>query len=224
VRRWLLLFLLVALPARAQGVDLQLVLAVDASGSVSAERFALQREGYAAAFRDARVVQAIKGGMLGRIAVAMVQWTGPRLQVLAVDWQDVHDAASAEALAARIAAAPRQLFRGGTSLSGVIDYALPLFDRAPFPGTRRVIDISGDGANNAGRPAAAARDEAVAAGITINGLPILNIEPDLDGFYRDEVIGGPGAFMIAISTYDQFAAAILRKLITEIAARDVRGG
>jgi hypothetical protein len=224
VCRWLALFLLLALPARAQGVDLQLVLAVDASGSVSAERFALQREGYAAAFRDARVVQAIKGGMLGRIAVAMVQWTGPRLQVLVVDWQEVHDAASAEALAARIAAAPRQLFRGGTSLSGVIDYALPLFDRAPFPGTRRVIDISGDGANNAGRPAAAARDAAVAAGVTINGLPILNIEPDLDGFYRDEVIGGPGAFVIAISTYDQFAAAILRKLISEIAARDVRGG
>ena len=148
----------------------------------------------------------------------MVQWTGPRLQVEVVPWTAVRDAASAEALAAAIAAAPRQLFSGGTSLSGIIDYSAKLFARTPLQAARRVIDISGDGANNSGRPAAAARDDAVAAGITINGLPILNIEPFLDEHYREHVIGGDGAFLIAIESYDQFAAAIVRKLITEISA------
>ncbi len=209
-----LLGLLLASPARAEPVDLQLILAVDASGSVSAERFELQKQGYAAAFRNQRLLQALGGQ---RIAVAMVQWTGPRLQVLVVDWQAVHDPASAEALARAIQAAPRRLFGGGTSISGVIDYSIGLFDRSPLQGTRRVIDISGDGANNSGRPVGPARDDAVAAGITINGLPILNVEPYLAEHYHDMVIGGPGAFMIAIESYDQFAEAILRKLVSEIA-------
>ncbi len=199
-------------------MDLLLVLAVDASGSVSAERFELQKQGYAAAFRDTRVQRAIAAGQQQCIGVAMVQWTGPRLQRLVVDWHIVDGADAAEGLAADIAAAPRQLFRGGTSISGAIDYAAALFDRAPWPGVRRVIDISGDGANNAGRPAEEARDDALDKGVTINGLPILNIEPNLDEHYRDEVIGGPGAFMIAIESYDQFADAIRRKLITEISA------
>ena len=127
------------------------------------------------------------------------------------------DRASAEALAARIEAAPRRLFGGGTSISGVIDYAVGLFERGGQQGARRVIDISGDGANNAGRPVGLARDDAVAAGVTINGLPILNVEPYLDAHYRDLVIGGPGAFMIAIDRYEQFAPVILRKLVAEIA-------
>lgn len=195
-----------------------LVLAVDASGSVTPERFELQKQGYAAAFRDLRVQQAIAGGQQQRIGVAMVQWTGPLLQRLAVDWHVVDGTDTAETLAADIEATPRQLFRGGTSISGAIDYAAALFDRAPWPGVRRVIDISGDGANNAGRPAEAARDDALDRGVTINGLPILTIEPNLDEHYRDQVIGGPGAFMIAIESYDQFADAIRRKLITEISA------
>ncbi len=112
----------------------------------------------------------------------------------------------------------RALFGGGTSLSGAIDEALVTFAASPYRGTRRVIDISGDGANNRGRPAAAARDEAVAAGVTINGLPILTLEPDLDAWYRDNVIGGAGSFVVAVDNYDAFADAILSKLITEIAA------
>lgn len=211
--------LLLAMPARAQEVDLQLVLAVDASGSVSQERFELQKQGYVAAFRNPRVAQAIGAGAAGAIMVAMVQWTGPQMQVVVVPWRVIRDRASAEAFAAAIAAAPRELFGGGTSISGAIDHAAGLLATAPGTAHRQVIDISGDGANNRGRPVARARDEAVAAGITINGLPILNVEPWLDEHYREQVIGGTGAFMIAIDSYDQFAEAILRKLLTEISAR-----
>ena len=202
--------------ASAQAVDLQLVLAVDASGSVNTARFELQKQGYVAAFRNPRVLAAIGAGPTQAIAVTMVQWTGPRLQIEVVKWMHIHDALSAEAVAAAIAAAPRQLFAGGTSISGIIDYAVKLFARTPLQGARRVIDISGDGRNNIGRPADVARDAAVAAGITINGLPILNIEPNLDDHYRDQVIGGDGAFLIAIDAYEQFGAAVVRKLITEI--------
>ena len=217
--RWALLaLLLLALPARAQELDLQLVLAVDASGSVSQERFELQKQGYAAAFRNPRVAQAIAAGAAQAIAVTMVQWTGPAMQVEAVPWRIIHDRASAEAFAAAIEAAPRELFGGGTSISGAIDHAMLRFEAAPGTAARRVIDISGDGANNRGRSVTRARDEAVAEGITINGLPILSVEPWLDEHYRDQVIGGPGAFMIAIDSYDQFAEAILRKLLTEISA------
>ncbi len=129
------------------------------------------------------------------------------------------------ALATAIEAAPRQLFGGGTSISGAIDYSRLLLAQSPFNGARRVIDISGDGANNRGRAVTAARDEAVHDGIGINGLPILSVEPGLDRYYYDNVIGGPGAFMIPAENYDTFADAVLKKLITEIAAadRDMRG-
>jgi hypothetical protein len=220
-RRFLLVCAFLALsgpvPARAGDVDLQLILAVDASGSVNTARFELQKRGYAAAFRDRRVLAAIAGGANQAIAVAMMQWTGPSLHVVVVDWMELHDAASAAAFADRIDAAPRKLFGGGTSISGAIDFAMQMFPAASA-GQRRVIDISGDGANNNGRPSAEARDDAVAQGVVINGLPILNIEPDLDVHYREQVIGGPGSFMIPIDNYDQFAEAIVRKLVTEIAA------
>ncbi len=207
-------------PATAQtDVDLQLVLAVDVSGSVNQERFELQRQGYADAFRNPRVLRAIRAGTRQRIAVAMVQWTGPELHVLVVDWTVVRDQASADALADRIAAAERQLFGGGTSLSGAIDYGVELLEDSPFRSERRAIDISGDGSNNRGRPADIARDEAVRAGIVINGLPIISLEPDLEAYYRDNVIGGPGSFVIAVSSYEAFAEAILNKLVTEIAQR-----
>ena len=212
-----LLLLALAPPARAEPVDLQLILAVDASESVSRERFELQMRGYAAAFRDPAVLDAIGKGPRGRIAIAMVQWTGPNMHAPVFDWMKVHDAASAAAIAAAIDAAPRHLNWGGTSISGVVLYALEWFDRSPMPGARRVIDISGDGANNTGRKIAEVRDEAVAAGVTINGLPILWVEPGLAEHYRKEVIGGHGAFMIAIDDYDDFAEAIRRKLVSEIA-------
>ena len=197
--------------------DMQLVLAVDASGSVSPARFELQKQGYAQAFRDARVVRAVAGLPGPSLAVTMMQWTGPSLHVQVVPWTEVRDAASAGVLADRIAAAPRRLFGGGTSISGAIDEARRLMATLPMRAGRRVIDISGDGANNAGRPSRAARDDAVADGIVINGLPISNVEADLDVHYREQVIGGAGSFMIAIESYDQFAEAIIHKLVTEIA-------
>ena len=218
--RLLILLLLLAVPARAE-VDLELVLAVDASGSVNAYRFELQKQGYAKAFTDPRVLRAIGQGANQAITVTMIQWTGPFLQVQVVGWTEVRDAASAGVLSNLIAAAPRRLFGGGTSISGAIDRAMALFPAVQAPGTRRVIDISGDGANNIGRLASLARDEAVARGVVINGLPILNVEPDLASHYREQVIGGPGSFLIAIDNYEQFSEAIVRKLVTEIAGRNV---
>jgi len=193
------------------------VLAVDASGSVNQTRFELQRAGYAAAFRNPDVLGAITSGPAQSIAVTMVQWTGPQLQVLVVPWTIIRDKASANAFADAIDAAPRQLFGGGTSISGAIDYGAPLMELSPFQAQRRVIDISGDGSNNRGRPAADARDDAVRSGVVVNGLAILSLEPDLDRYYRDNVIGGPGAFVVTASSYETFGSAILKKLVAEIA-------
>jgi len=201
-------------------VAIALVLAVDTSGSVSAGRFELQKQGYAAAFRSPQVLNAIRSLDTQSIAVTMMQWTGPRLHVVVVDWTQIKDEASADGFAAAIEAAPRQLFGGGTSISGAIDYSRLLLAQSPFNGARRVIDISGDGSNNSGRPVTEARDEAARDGVGVNGLPILSIEPHLDRYYYDNVIGGPGAFMIPAENYDTFADAVLKKLITEIAAGD----
>jgi hypothetical protein len=201
----------------SQYVDLALVLAVDASGSVDRVRFDLQKQGYVAAFRHPRVLQAIQSGPTQSIAVVMVQWTGYTMQVVAVPWTKISDAASANAFADKIAAAPRALFGGGTSISGAIDSSMGLLFDNPFQATRRVIDVSGDGSNNRGRSVNQARDEAVAKGVGINGLPILALEPTLDQYYKDNVIGGPGAFMIAAQDFETFGEAILKKLIAEIA-------
>lgn len=203
--------------ARAEPVDLALVLAVDTSGSVNQARFELQRRGYAAAFRNPRVARAVQSGMIGAIAVTMYQWTGPFMQREAVGWTIIRDQIDAEKFAAAIEATPRLLYGGGTSVSGAIDHGVKLLDSVPHQPTRRVIDISGDGANTSGRPARAARDDAVAKGVVINGLPILSVEAFLDRHYEQEVIGGEGAFMIAAETYETFGDAVLRKLIAEIA-------
>jgi hypothetical protein len=206
-------------PVRAQtAVDVELVLAVDASGSVSQERFVLQQRGYVAAFRDPRLLQAIRSGSAASIAVTMTQWTGPAMQVQVVPWALIADEASMLAFADAIEKAPRQLFGGGTSISGAIDHAMTLFASSAYKGGRRVIDISGDGANNRGRAAAEARDEAVRAGVVINGLPILMVEPFLDQYYWTNVIGGPNAFVIAVESYEAFAEAVLKKLIIEVSA------
>jgi hypothetical protein len=222
VLRYLLALWLMALAipsGRAESVDLQLVLAVDASGSVNQYRFELQKQGYAAAFRDPRVLKAIRSGIAGAIAVTMVQWTGPEMQIQAVDWRVIRDEATANAFAAAVDDMPRQLFSGGTSISGAIDHGVTLLlnSAATYPGARRVIDVSGDGSNNRGRPATFARDDAVRAGITVNGLPIMALEPNLDRYYWDNVIGGPGSFMVTAQSYETFAEAVLKKLITEIA-------
>lgn len=198
-------------------VDLQLVLAVDVSGSVSDERFRLQQRGYAEAFRNWRVLKAIRSGTARAIAVTMTQWTGPTQQMQVVPWAVITDEASMLAFAEAVDRASRQLYGGGTSVSGAIDHAVALLSQKTFTGARRVIDVSGDGANNRGRPAAEARDDAVRAGITVNGLPILALEPTLDQYYLNNVIGGPNAFVIVAETYETFAEAVLKKLITEIA-------
>ena len=214
-----------ATPSRAQTdprptTDILLVLAVDASGSVNQTRFELQRRGYAEAFREPQVVNAIRGLSTGSIVVTMVQWTGPTMQVQVLPWTLLKDAASANAFAHAIEAAPRQLFGGGTSLSGAIDHAMLLLPSAPYRGLKRVIDVSGDGSNNRGRDVREARDEAVRAGVIINGLPIVSIEPDLDKYYFENVIGGPGSFIVTADSYENFAKAIARKLVLEIAAND----
>jgi hypothetical protein len=192
------------------------VLAIDASGSVDDDRFELEKHGFGAALRNPKILNAIRAGDHRAIAVFVLQWTGPPQQEVMVPWTYVSDEISAGRVAAAIEAAPRRLMGGGTSISGAIDYSVKALATSPYRATRKVIDVSGDGANNIGRPAEDARDEAVAQGIRINGLPILTVEPDLDQYYRKNVIGGPGAFVIVAKNYDQYADAILRKLVTEI--------
>jgi hypothetical protein len=197
-------------------VDLNLILAVDASGSVDDERFELQKQGYAEAFRNPKVMDAIHASDKQQIAVTMMQWTGPTLHVIVVPWMVIKDPASADLFARAILASRRQIFGGGTSISGAIDYAVTMLNTAPLRATRKVIDISGDGSNNLGRSVEQARDEAVRSGVRINGLPILLLEHDLDQYYRESVVGGPGAFVIPVRNYEVFGEAIMRKLITEI--------
>ncbi len=202
-------------------VHLQLVLAVDTSASVDQDRFELQRDGYAAAFRAIEVQRAVSGGRSGGIAVCMTHWMGRRENVVVHEWTRLSDASECNAFAAAIASGRRRFDDGQTSISGAIRFARALYDICPFGGDdgvepRRVIDISGDGQQNEGRYPNEARDETVARGITINGLPILALEGGLDRHYRHFVIGGTGAFMIAASTYEDFADAIRRKLVREI--------
>jgi hypothetical protein len=210
-------------PARAQTeADLLLVFAVDASGSVNQYRFELQKRGYVAALRNPKVLAAILGGRTQSIAIDMMQWTGPFLHAQVLPWTLLKDEASVKSAASIIENTPRQLFGGGTSISGAIDYSMGLFGQSPFKAERHVIDVSGDGSNNAGRSVVRARDEAVAKDVTINGLPILAFEPYLDQYYRDFVIGGPGAFLEVAKDFESFGDAILKKMIVEIAMNNQR--
>ncbi len=212
-------------PARAdEPVDVALVLAVDISRSVDEDEARLQREGYRSAITDPKVVEAIRGGMLGSIAIAYVEWAGSEYQRLVIPWTRIASQADAEAWAGTLAAAPR-VSLSWTSISGAIEFSRRALDQCPHEATRKVIDVSGDGVNNSGMPAEMARDRAVAEGITINGLPILNDRPTfgrappipLDIYYRESVIGGQGAFMIAAEDFEAFGNAVRRKLIREIA-------
>jgi Protein of unknown function (DUF1194) len=204
-------------PARPADIDLSLVLAIDVSSSVNEERYALQMRGYAEAFRNPMVTDAI--AQSGAIAVTLVQWAGYRHYEQVIDWTVIHGAGTASRFANTIAETMRAL-DGSTSLSGAIDFSARLLRTNGHNARRRIIDVSGDGSNNNGRPATLARDEAVAAGITINGLPILTEDPALDTYYREHVIGGPGAFLVVAEDFDSFSDAILRKLTIEIAGRD----
>jgi hypothetical protein len=212
----------------AEEVDLLLVLSSDVSRSIDAPKFKLQRDGYAAAILNPRVLQAIRSGALGKIAVTLVEWSGIGAQKIVIDWSIIRDAQSANDFSAQIVEAPRA-FADRTSISGGIDFAMAQLARAPFQSNRRTIDVSGDGTNNSGREVTFARDEAVAKGVTINGLVILsqptswnadhtNPPGGLDNYYRNNVIGGPGAFVMVANGFESFGQAILSKLIAEVAA------
>jgi hypothetical protein len=204
------------------------VLAADVSRSVDEPKFQLQRSGYAAAMADPRVLDAIRSGAHGRIGVAFVEWSGAYSQKLVVDWMPISDRDTAREFGDRLVEAPRS-FADRTSISGGIEFALSQLERSPFQGERRTIDISGDGTNNAGRDVIAARDEAVGKGVTINGLVILSDRPlswnpehtnppgGLANYYRNNVIGGPGAFVMTASDFESFGKALISKLIAEIA-------
>ncbi len=200
--------------AEAATVDVALVLAIDSSSSVSADEFYLQTQGLAAAFADPEVEAAISRGPRGAVAVAIVEWANPDRQVANLVWTTVR-AADLPALSAELADLPRLIDGGGTGLGAGLLAAAAMFAEAP-PATRRVIDVSGDGRTSAGPAAAAARDAAVAAGITVNGLAIVNEEPDLEAFYRDNVKGGPDAFVIRARDYEDFTRAIRAKLLREL--------
>lgn len=208
-------------------VDLELVLAVDVSGSMDLEESALQRTGYVSAFRHPSVIDAIKHGRLGRIAVTYLEWGAYGNTHHVIDWTLIDNKATAHNFATDLQKSAR-LRAQRTSISGAIDIATALLISNNFKGKRQVIDISGDGANNSGDLVTWARDRAVAKGITINGLPILNnrLSPmgnvqiaGLDLYYRNCVIGGPRAFLIVAKNFKDFARAVLRKLILEIANR-----
>jgi hypothetical protein len=212
---------------RDLAVDLELVIAVDVSGSIDADEARLQRDGYIAAFSDPEVIRAVSGGMLGRIAVTYIEWSGARYAHTVVDWMLIEDTVSARAFAERLAMVPIQT-ELWTSISNAIAFSMPKFADNRFEGTRKVIDISGDGPNNQGGLVTAFRDRAVAAGITINGLPIVNDRagpwgwpplPDLDLYYAACVIGGSGSFYVVANSFADFARAVRQKLLLEIAGR-----
>ncbi len=208
-------------------VDLELVLAVDVSGSVDPPEFELQTRGLAQAFRDPEVLAALQAPRRHGIAVTLIQWSGRFQQAVGVDWTLVHDAPSAEALARRIETMKRH-FQAETGIAGALTAALRQLQQSRFTGGRQVIDISGDGPSNVGPDPDPVRDAAVAARVTINGLAIVNEIPAVNVYYADHVIGGPDAFLLIAKDYDDFARAIRRKLLREIesapiAAREVPG-
>jgi hypothetical protein len=212
---------------RAADADLQVILAADVSRSIDDAEFDLQRKGYAAALTDPRVLTAIHGRANGAVGVCFIEWSGEEDQQVVVDWTEIRDEEDAASVAAAILAAPRS-FMGRTSISAAIDFAMARFAAAKWQAARHIIDISGDGTNNSGRPITEARDKAIAGGATINGLAIVNDRPNLGYsahtqppgglplYYRQNVIGGPNAFLIVVEDFNSFADAMANKLAKEI--------
>ena len=207
-------------------VDVELILAVDVSYSMDMDELAIQREGYAQAIVSKEFLQALKTGPNGKISVTYFEWAASSDQKIIIPWRVIDGPESADAVANEIMKTPVR--RGSrTSISGAINFAMPLFDEDPYHGLRRVIDISGDGPNNNGAPVTGARDEALSKGIVINGLPIMVKEPsystmdidNLDLYYEDCVIGGPGSFVVSIKDREKFKEAIRTKLVLEVAGR-----
>jgi hypothetical protein len=214
--------------AAAETVDLQLVLLADVSRSMTEEQFKLQREGYAAAITNPQVIEAIRSGPNGRIGLCFVEWSGAASQKVVIDWALIGDERTARQFGDGIAEAPRS-FADRTSISAGIDFAMEQIERAPFAAKHRAIDVSGDGTNNSGRDVTAARDEAAAKGVTINGLVILSETPliwnpehthppgGLAEYYRRNVVGGPNAFVMVAQNFASFGEALVKKLIAEVA-------
>lgn len=214
-------------PPSAQ-VDLLLVLAADVSRSVNYEEFKLQRQGYAEALSDPRVLEAITSGRHQRIAVSFIEWSGASAQQVVVDWTIVDGPAAARSFGDLLLELPRA-FAERTGIGAAIDFSMAHLERAPFKAARRTIDVSGDGTNNSGRDVASARDDALRKGVTINGLVILSERPlawnpehthppgGLAHYFRENVIGGPGSFVIVAENFASFGQAIVKKLIAEIA-------
>jgi len=210
----------------APTVDVELVLAVDVSYSMDMDELAIQREGYAQAIVSKEFLQALKSGPNGKISVTYFEWAASSDQKIIIPWRVIDGPETADAVAAEILKTPiRRASR--TSISGAINFAMPLFEENPYRGLRRVIDISGDGPNNNGSPVTAARDAALEKGVVINGLPIMVKEPsystmdidNLDFYYEDCVIGGPGSFVVTIKDRDKFKEAIRTKLLLEVAGK-----
>jgi len=216
----------VALALGDMEVDVELVIAVDVSRSMTPRELEIQRRGYAEALGSDEVLEAIRHGFLGRVAITYVEWAGSQSQRVVVDWTLVRDRAEAQAFAAKLTAVFDQTLRR-TSISGALDYAAARFDGNGFTSLRQVIDVSGDGPNNQGRPVTLARDDVLARGIVINGLPLMTREglgsqwhlDDLDEYYRHCVIGGPTAFVIPVLEWRHFPQAVRRKLVLELARR-----
>ncbi len=214
----------------AEAVDVALVLAADVSRSITSDEFQLQRQGYASGITSPSVVKAIQAGTHGVIALSFVEWSGAGEQQIVVDWQIIRDDKSAKNFADTLLAAPRAFF-GRTSISGGIDFAMTRLKESGVKAERQIIDVSGDGTNNAGRPLPDARGEALAAGVTINGLAIINDRGELYGgfsghtqppgglpnWYRDNVTGGPGSFLLVVSDFESFGEAMTNKLLNEVA-------
>ena len=215
--------------AAAEPVDLQLVLAADVSRSIDDGEFELQRQGYVAALQDPRVLGAIQGGSIGAIAITYVEWAGVGEQKVVVEWTVLRDGEGAAIVADQIRKAPRS-FYGHTSISDAIDFSMQHFAKSPAAGGRRVIDVSGDGTSNSGRAVTSARDEAVAGGVVINGLAIINDNANfgylahthppggLPNYYRENVVGGRGSFLLQVANFQSFADAMVQKMVTEISA------
>lgn len=220
-----------AAPTLAQdvAVDVELVLAVDISGSVDPTEAEQQRRGYVEAIAHPDVIRAITASGTGRVALAYVEWAGATTQDVVVPWRVIDSEESARAFAGELAEAPMRRAMW-TSISAALDFVVPMFEGNGIEGDRRVIDVSGDGVNNRGRPIVLARQAALDAGITINGLPILNDRPqpyamptpmdvELDRYYAENVVGGPGSFIVPALSFEEFREAILQKLILEIAGK-----
>jgi hypothetical protein len=224
-----LIFLAIPAAFAVEQVDLLLVLSSDVSRSVDHPKFLLQREGYASAVTNSQVLDAIKSGPNGKIALSFVEWSGYGAQKLVIDWTVIDGSATARKFGDQLVELPRS-FADRTSISGGIDFSAAQLARAPFEAPRRTIDVSGDGTNNAGREVRLARDEALAKGIVINGLVILserqmpwnaehtNPPGGLENYYRENVMGGPGSFVMVAEDFQSFGRAIIKKMIAEIAA------